>query len=152
MAGTGKMQKDLRIGMVLGLVLVAIAAIWLSTRQSLSVRTRMQQSHDTPAGQESTEQPRFVTDLPSTLSTAVPQKQTKIGTEQNDVLDFTAHYTSGKIKTTRFHIVRKDETLSGISRKYYGSAHKWKKIRDANRKIIKDVNNLKPGTKLTIPE
>jgi len=52
----------------------------------------------------------------------------------------------------RFHIVRRGETLSDISYKYYGSADKWQKILDANRKMIKDVNKPKPDVKLIIPE
>ena len=52
----------------------------------------------------------------------------------------------------RFHIVRKGETLSEISRKYYGSAGKWRKIFEANRGTVKDANTVRAGTKLIIPE
>lgn len=52
----------------------------------------------------------------------------------------------------RFHIVRKGETLSEISREYYRSASKWRKIFDANRGTIKDANMVKSGTKLIIPD
>ena len=57
-----------------------------------------------------------------------------------------------KIKSQRFHIVQKGETLSGIAYKYYGSAAKWPKILEANKDLIKDANKLKPGTKIIIPE
>lgn len=71
---------------------------------------------------------------------------------QSDMPDLTVYESTEKIKTTRFHIVRKSETLSAISKQYYGSANKWPKIRDANKEKIKDANRITPGTKLTIPD
>lgn len=56
------------------------------------------------------------------------------------------------IRPQRFHIVRKGETLSKISSKYYGSAGQWRKIFEANRGTLKDANTVRPGTKLIIPE
>ncbi len=66
--------------------------------------------------------------------------------------DLTAHEMSEPIKTTRFHIVRKGETLSAIAQQYYGSSDRWRKIVTANQKAIKDPNRISPGTKLTIPD
>ena len=66
--------------------------------------------------------------------------------------DLMMYEESEKIKTQKFHIVRKGETLSEISRKYYGSANNWKKIFDANRNVLEDANKLTPGIKLIIPE
>ena len=56
------------------------------------------------------------------------------------------------IKTEKFYIVRKNDTLSSISQKYYGSAGQWPKIFDANRKTIPDANKLPIGAKLIIPD
>ena len=132
------MQKDLKTGMALGLVLVTAAALWLSTRPSLSTKARMLQSQNVES--------RLAQDRPLTKTAH------EIVTEQGNTPDFTAHYTPEKIKTRRFHIVRKGETLSDISYRYYGSANKWKKILEANRFRLKDASKLKPGTKLTIPD
>jgi nucleoid-associated protein YgaU len=66
--------------------------------------------------------------------------------------DLTIYQKAEKIKTTKFHIVQRGETLSGISRQYYGSPDQWRKILATNEKIIKDPNRLAPGTKLIIPE
>ena len=52
----------------------------------------------------------------------------------------------------RLHIVRKGETLSQISYKYYGSAGKWRKIFEANGGTLKDPHAIRSGTKLVIPE
>ena len=153
------MQKDLKIGMALGLVLVVVAALWLSTRPSLSTKARMLgsreatslHSHNTEPQQESTEQTRSAPNLPNTSST---NTTTEIKAEQSNVPDLIVHEqrATNKQQDMKFHIVRKGETLYDISHKYYGSANKWQKICDANRKTIKDVNRLAPGAKLIIPD
>ena len=56
------------------------------------------------------------------------------------------------IKTERFYIVQKNDTLSSISQKYYGTPTKWPKIFNANRTTISDANRLTIGTKLIIPD
>ena len=145
------MQKDLKIGLVSGLVLAALAAVWLSTRPSLSIKARMRQSPDAEPTKETTtdEQPRFITDLPNTASI---ETTAAVKSEQSNVSDFTVQEQPEEVKTTKFHTVRSGETLSNISYKYYGSANKWQKILNANRKAIKDPRKLRPGTRLIIPE
>jgi nucleoid-associated protein YgaU len=66
--------------------------------------------------------------------------------------DLTIYEKPEKIKTTKFHIVRRDETLSAISQQYYGTPNKWPKIVEANKAVVKDPSKLQPGTKLIIPE
>jgi len=58
---------------------------------------------------------------------------------------------SGAAKPPRYHIVGRGETLSAIAQKYYGSAGRWRKIFEANRRTLKDANTVKVGTKLIIP-
>lgn len=64
--------------------------------------------------------------------------------------------SSGKSKTStakRVHTVKRGDTLSKISKKYYKSALKWRKIYAANKKIMKKGPNvLAIGWKLTIPK
>lgn len=55
-------------------------------------------------------------------------------------------------KQNQFHMVKKGETLSDISRQHYGTISGWQKIFDANRETIPDSNQLKVGTVLIIPE
>ncbi|HKP93288.1 MAG TPA: LysM peptidoglycan-binding domain-containing protein [Chthoniobacterales bacterium] len=53
--------------------------------------------------------------------------------------------------TPKTYVVREGDTLASISRKFYKSTGRWKKIRDANRSVIDDPAKLKPGMTLTIP-
>lgn len=66
--------------------------------------------------------------------------------------DQTIYERSEPIKTTRFHIVRKGDTLSSIAAQYLGSANQWRKIVETNAKIIKNPDKISPGTKLIIPD
>lgn len=181
------MQKDLKTGMIFGLVLIASAALWLSTRQSLSVKSRMleQQFADsqmqkvvdtseiphkmaasvytqTPTPRQNSkieqdtaaEQPRFIMDLPHThLNPPQYSIKTNIQIQQPKTIVTIdkSSQNDEKIKPPKFHVVRRGETLSGISYKYYGSAGKWQKIHQANSKILEDANKLIPGTRLIIP-
>jgi nucleoid-associated protein YgaU len=51
----------------------------------------------------------------------------------------------------RTHTVAAKETLSGISKKYYGSEGKWRLIYNANREKIPSPDHLQVGTVLVIP-
>jgi nucleoid-associated protein YgaU len=137
------MQKDLKIGFALGLVMVASVLLWLATRPSLSPIARISRSPYTVPAEEYFKQ-AIEKDTTDNQPTAI--------SPQPELPDSTKYEQTEKIKTQKFHIVLKKQTLSTISQKYYGSAGNWKKILDANRDIIKDPNKLIPGTKLIIPD
>ncbi len=138
------MQKDLKIGMLVGLVLVMAVMLWLSIGPGLSPKAEGPDPRSNPSPQKD----------PATTNNFSTNGLTTQSTEDNQSKppDSTIYEQTEKIKTQKFHIVREGETLSEISRKYYDSANKWQKILDANRQIIKDVNKLRPGIKLIIPE
>lgn len=156
-----KMQKDFKIGMALGLVLITVVIVRLSTRPSLSIKARVLSPHSAVHRKRG---------IPLHSHSAGPRKETAIDgnpTKQAKSLividkpppadelklpEFSANEQSKEIKTERFHIVRSGETLSDISYKYYNSADKWQKILDANRSRLKDANTLIPGMRLTIPQ
>jgi nucleoid-associated protein YgaU len=102
-------------------------AFWLSTRPELSAEARALRSvpDDRPVAAPTENQPQTPDVQPP-----------KTNTEQ----------------TSRFHVVQKGDTLSGISVKYYGSSRYWQKILNANRDNIRDPNRLIPGSRLAIPE
>lgn len=57
-----------------------------------------------------------------------------------------------KIAPPRTYIVQPGDSLSKISSKVYGTTKNWKEIYAANRELISNMNQLKVGTQLTIPE
>lgn len=137
------MQKDLKIGMLVGLVLVMAVMLWLSIGPGLSPKAGIQHLRNAAAVQENSGSPN---NHPTNSSAAIQPDSTIYSGGHPTVKQ------AEKIKTQRFHIVREGETLSEISRKYYDSANKWQKILEANRDEIEDVSKLKPGTKIIIPE
>jgi nucleoid-associated protein YgaU len=127
------MRKDFKIGMALGLVLVAVVVVLLSTRPSLSVKARMLGPRS--AVHHKRGAPPLSHDVELQKESDINRNPDKEGT-----------------KTERIHIVRAGETLSDISRQYYGSTDKWQKILSADRLPVKNPNTLRPGTRLIIPE
>ena len=49
------------------------------------------------------------------------------------------------------YTVQKGDTLSKISKQFYGDANKYMKIFDANRDQLKDPDKIQPGQVLRIP-
>ena len=128
------MPKDFKIGMLMGLAVVIFAGLWLSTRPSLSARATMPGPENSEAEQEDViEQLSFESNIPDSRSV-----ETEIA--------------SDKKEEPKYHTVQNGDTLSAISYQYYGSEHKWQKILDANRNVIQNVNNLRLGVRLIIPE
>jgi len=53
--------------------------------------------------------------------------------------------------TDRMYIVREDDSLSSIARKFYGTASARRRIMEANRALIRDPYVIRPGWRLRIP-
>ena len=51
----------------------------------------------------------------------------------------------------QFYTVKRGDSLSKISKKYYGDAKKYKVIFEANKPMLKDPNLIYPGQVLRIP-
>lgn len=49
------------------------------------------------------------------------------------------------------YTVQKGDTLSKISKQFYGDANKYQKIFDANKDQLKDPDKIQPGQVLRIP-
>jgi hypothetical protein len=52
----------------------------------------------------------------------------------------------------RRYTVQSGDTLSKISKQFYGDAKQYMKIFEANRNVLQDPNKIQPGQELVIPE
>jgi tetratricopeptide (TPR) repeat protein len=59
--------------------------------------------------------------------------------------------TAAGKSNSRTYVVQTGDTLASISRKFYKSPARWKKILNANRKNIDDPEKLRIGQRLIIP-
>jgi nucleoid-associated protein YgaU len=55
------------------------------------------------------------------------------------------------VPEVRTHIVAEGDSLSKISRKYYGTSERWNEIYEANRNILNNPSRLPAGASLRIP-
>jgi nucleoid-associated protein YgaU len=148
------MRKEFKIGMFLGLALVIIGIIYLSTRKPASVEERaLEQTQPIATLPAADMNAASVIDVnrPAAVAAALDANAPSLPTTDTTA-DLTKFEQAQPIKTQRFHIVQKGDMLSTISQKYYGTVKKVDKIYEANRNILKDRNSLKPGMKLVIPE
>ena len=51
----------------------------------------------------------------------------------------------------RTYVVKSGDTLSKISKEFYGDANKYMDIFNANKDQLSDPNKIKPGQELKIP-
>jgi len=124
------------------------AAFWLATRPGLSLRRP--DFRDLGSARQAPNDTTAASPISPDMNLADAGRDLRNG--DPDAHDWTVYEQPEKIKTDKFHIVLKDETLSDISHQHYGSAVKWQKIYNANRDIIKNPNRVRPGTKLIIPD
>ena len=131
------MQRDFKIGLTIGLVVAVAALLWLATRPTMTMHSHV------PAHGIAQTAP---TNAPASQQTSHQPPAARSDIQPPDTLP------SALTDTARYHVVRKGETLSQISKLYYGSTDKWQRILQANRPRIKDANRLKPGAALLIPD
>ena len=142
------MHRDLKMGLVSGMVVVIAATLYLATRPSLSSKHLRRRSIS--ADSQPLDQGAAAANSPD--PTVVDSPAAGSPPKDPNTFDWTIYEQEEKIKNERFHILRKNETLSDVAQQYYGSAAKWPKIYNANRSTIKNPNKLRPGTKIIIPE
>jgi len=169
------MKQDFKVGMIVGLAVVVIVAVWLFMRghstpqpgygQASNPAVRSQDpTRPRPAYPTTGSQPYAA--APAMTGTTAPMVNPGIHQEPNTVsgqLPGTAAPIPGASwpqvqaptttsKPARTHVVLDGETLSDISDHYYGSPNLWNKILRANRSTINDPDRIYPGMKLVIPE
>ena len=141
------MRKDLKTGMLLGVVLAVVAVVVISI-YSATVESRLQYKESGSAGESNKKnEPETAAGIetPPLPVTSQIDSQHPLPTEQADKI---MQNTSGNIL---IHTVAPGETLSAISTLYYGTMDRQQKILDANADIITNANRLRPGMRLIIP-
>ena len=88
-------------------------------------------------------------DLTCDLSVSQDQRQP---VAQQPGATMTAGAAAGGGQNQRHYTVKSGDTLSKISREFYGDANQYTKIFNANRNILRDPNTIKPGQELVIPD
>ena len=155
------MQKDMKIGMFVGLILAGVIMVYVCTRPSFSPKARiLRQNHDDTNGPQQVSLVPSKPVSPNNIDVEVnrPMQVTEQTTEPLEIqpqpVNETALepvYVERTYETRKFYIVRKGDTLSKISKRYYGTSNKWYRIYEANRDVLENPDMLKPGVKLHIP-
>ena len=60
--------------------------------------------------------------------------------------------SAGGGQNQRRYTVKPGDTLTKISREFYGDANQFTRIVEANRSLLPDANAIRPGQDLVIPE
>lgn len=85
------------------------------------------------------------------ISTKVKSRKKK-NTKSKRKAKTSKHGRYTKSKTVRSYTIKRDDCLSSIAKKVYGDASQWRKIYNANRKMIgSNPNRVYAGKTLVIP-
>ena len=72
--------------------------------------------------------------------------------QQSQPATMTAGASIGGGQAQRHYTVESGDTLSKISRQFYGDANQYMKIFNANRDVLDDPNSIRAGQELVIPD
>jgi len=160
------MAKDFKFGMMAGMIFSAVFLVYYlvssSPEQSDSARAVSASEQD---GQNADGDNMNMTVLPlrtkeqgylpeggEQLVDRFAQVSQRQSEQQTSGSEATSSSPVTQKKPPRMYTVVSGDTLSDISRKFYGTTTKWQIILDANRKTMKNPAELKPGMELVIPE
>lgn len=160
------MQNDIKIGIIVGIVVVAAAAVLFVTqgrdqdKPGVEVPPAVQAEPAPPAPMpvpepvlepvvaEPKPQPETGVVAPETPSVSVTPPP---ATESQPVVIPPAPEPEPEVRQPRYHTVATGDNLYIISEQYYGSGKFADSIYEANRNLIKNKDILQVGWKLRIP-
>ena len=173
------MRTDLKIGMLIGVVIVIITILIISylpegsieerlKTQSLLEQQQQQANEDhlplpeddhsaDNSGEPDQQEDNFQAN-PEELQQVLDRLYSQAGQVVEDSGGKTTRDNSRDeikspiIRIKAYHTVRDKETLSHISQQYYGTTSKWHLIQEANKDILPNPNLLRIGMRLAIPE
>jgi len=147
------MEKDVKIGLVIGLIFVVALIAFFAWRQHAQIpapptdNTAVQEFQKTFG--QNTPTPTSGTDNTMTAPAAPPAGIPPGGTPPTPPTAAAAPETAAAESTT--YVVQKGDSLWKIAEKVYHDGTKFNVIYEANKNAIKDKDNLTIGMKLTIP-
>jgi len=151
------MRKDVRIGMFVGLLLVAATAVYLALRPGSGLEDRVIRAGPRPVNA----QPEAVEGTKTTAPADDPAARQVRKLLQEAERPSPARPSAQQpppagpapaetAQGVRIHTVADGQTLSHIAQMYYGSSAQWPKILRANPNIS-DPDRVHPGMRLLIP-
>lgn len=150
------MSRDVKTGMLVGLVVVTIAVVAISMWPGAAVEDRLRM--DSGRTQKQTHVPPAVPPIrPPVDNSAVDNLPVETPTTQDNIAEAARQVVEASRQqpvgppAPRIHIVAKDENLSTIAQIHYGDANKWPLIAEANKNVLPDANRVRPGMRLLIP-
>lgn len=96
-------------------------------------------------------QPEPSVDIPAQETTQEPEWGRPIAIPPIEDVEFEEEPQAQGEPSYVDYTVEKNDTLQKISKKFYDSYSKWPKIQEANKDVIKNPNQIKPGMTLRIP-
>lgn len=159
------MKTDMKIGILVGIVIVAILLIFFVQRGSNSDQPIVTVTVPSPPVQTQPPAPKPEPPAPPVQPTVTvaPKPQPKpevILPVRTEPVELQPQPTPQPapivpqpepIRQPRYHTVADGDSLSTISQAYYGSGRFWTEIQKANRQRIRNPNHLQVGWKLRIP-
>jgi len=131
------MPKDFKTGLFAGVVLVAAVSVWLASRSSLSLESKKPEK-----------QQLLRNDTDGLSGWPEPLPSLSNSQKKPHTVPPPLTQSSLQLKQTLYE-VKKGDTFSGIAQNL---GIETRKLRNANRDIVKDINNIRPGTRLRIPD
>lgn len=156
------MQKDIKMGMMAGTTIAIISFIIFSiakpsndnAKEQYQDRISLDKYQQAPVEKPQKQEvlPRVLTTkIPARPEAAYPSTKTSLTQPSEVVSNNQTQRNLGITAPLKKHTVTQGETLSSISLYYYGDTTHWRDILKANRNILSNPNNLRPGMHLVIP-
>lgn len=95
--------------------------------------------------------PNYSKDLTAQISVAQAQQQPKAAEPKKADVTPVGGQQAQQQKAEQTYTVSKGDTLSAISKRFYGDANQYMKIFEANRDQLKDPDKIQIGQVLKIP-
>jgi nucleoid-associated protein YgaU len=145
------MRKDVKIGMLIGTGLCLVAAVWFCMHQQVVEQPRVEDLLSQK--KENFNKENFAAEKVPQIKLGGTEEALPAAKNPGTAQISPAAPPAVSEKSVRMHIVLPGQTLTDISRIYYGSNGGWKKIYEANKdSLARGPDTIKAGMKLIIPE